>query len=790
MSSGSKLARLEDDKVSASGCIPPTPGYKDIIVNSDPYLNLDLEIGSRDGMFQSQQTPYAHFIPYGFGHVPCRDTPEYSFAPVPLLEQCEGTVGGGHRHVHVGEGTGDDGSLAGTVGVPVGRSGAIIRGGMSASTPAPTRSFTVAAASTMRGGGFGPGVMAAAVGTGTGTDTSTGSGSGSGSGSAGAGAGVARYGAGAGVVSGPGGTGVIHGGGQGHRTSVLPTTAATSPTSESAGYSGKDGHPFSLHVDLDVDLDVGLDLPTSVTPRRHSQLNHLNQSQQHLLQPWGLSQNSPSQISVGDHTSTSTSTSCTGSFLPYEMVKQEEVDQDHLSQQDAVTTDFTPQIEVPLVGEKISSQAIAEQYASADPVFVAKTLALPQTYSHYRPILGDGNCGWRAIAFAYFEALVRHGDVAILERELQRVLELNHYIENVGGQNPVIFQDMVDETVEVFKDVITAMSGGNDPMRVLMARFNDVGIAPYLVYHLRLLAQSRMKETPEEYAPWVDGDVDEYISSTIMPVDKEIDHICLILVHDVLLKPANIVLEIAYLDRSEGAEVNVHRMPEEANGQDPSTLGSVITLLYRPGHYDLLYRDADLPVHAAPVPIVPEPVDLQVHRATYQSTEFQQIPALQDVYATDMSELAWIPGLAPEALGVSPFAPSSTTPSPGEQYSPSPAPSWNPPHYAHDGLSAPSPSQPSPPQPQATVHQLRFSKYNFPYLPEIAGENNKTHEPAYSTPTFKNSHFNTAHFSNMNFQPELYKPGSEEEVLSSGHGKPRGRKRSSDQCSGGGRKEK
>ncbi len=60
------------------------------------------------------------------------------------------------------------------------------------------------------------------------------------------------------------------------------------------------------------------------------------------------------------------------------------------------------------------SNAITEEYAKADPVYVQKTMVrtqfalnysmvpltrstqvLPQTYSHYRPIQGDGNCGWR-----------------------------------------------------------------------------------------------------------------------------------------------------------------------------------------------------------------------------------------------------------------------------------------------------------------------------------------------------------------------------------------------------------
>lgn len=75
-------------------------------------------------------------------------------------------------------------------------------------------------------------------------------------------------------------------------------------------------------------------------------------------------------------------------------------------------------VQGPLVGEKTPSTAITDEYAKADPVYVQKTMvrskvthlswscvsicpiltrlqALPQTYSDYRPIQGDGNCGWR-----------------------------------------------------------------------------------------------------------------------------------------------------------------------------------------------------------------------------------------------------------------------------------------------------------------------------------------------------------------------------------------------------------
>lgn len=67
-----------------------------------------------------------------------------------------------------------------------------------------------------------------------------------------------------------------------------------------------------------------------------------------------------------------------------------------------------------------------------------------------------------------------------------------------------------------------------------------------------------------------------------------------------LLKPAGVGLEILYLDRSIGDEANVHELsqPVNFNGLLP-----IIRLLYRPGHYDILYKAEDLPAPPQSAPI-------------------------------------------------------------------------------------------------------------------------------------------------------------------------------------------
>ncbi|CAJ2504417.1 Uu.00g118110.m01.CDS01 [Anthostomella pinea] len=453
------------------------------------------------------------------------------------------------------------------------------------------------------------------------------------------------------------------------------------------------------------------------------------------------------------------------------------MEQDEMAQQEAAAWDYQPQLQGPLVGDKTSSQAITEEYAKADPTYVAKTMALPETYSHYRPIQGDGNCGWRAIAFAYFETLAQCGDVNQVSGERARLKSLDVFIQNdIGEQTWELMVDMVEETDVLFDDVITAMEAGQNPMAIITAKFNDAATSPSLIYHQRLLATAWLRANAAEYRDRIEGGIESYISSNIMVINMEIEYIGVVILCDILLKPAGMVLEIAYLDRSEGTEVNVYRMPNEAVGQGASTLGPFIYLLYRPGHYDLLYRDSQL--QATPVPT--GPISLQVNRATFAHHHDIQSTVASNYSTLDLSVLGMIPG-GFEPSGLSPLT-CPTAPSPvSDSYAHSPQSPWVTQNFP-DNLPLPPSQQPTPPQQQATtpvtVHPLRFSKYNFPLLPEMA-ENNSSYEPAYTTNTFKNSHFNVAHYNNTNFQPEMYRPDGDEEMPS---GKVGGRKRSTEHC--------
>lgn len=474
--------------------------------------------------------------------------------------------------------------------------------------------------------------------------------------------------------------------------------------------------------------------------------------------------------------------------------QQDQQGQHDMAAQQAAAKDYQAVHEGPLVGNKVSSDAITAEYAKADQVYVEKTIALPQTFSHYRPIQGDGNCGWRAIGFSYFEKLIDSGDQGKIEGEVARLMSMNHMMSNVGGY--AYFEEWADEMFGLLREIAQSMDSPDPqvPHLLLLERWNDAAVSSSIIYYLRLLAATYLKGNAATYDPFlpeVAGGVIGYCNQSIELVDREIEHLGIVALVHMLLQPVNFVLEIVYLDRSPGSQANRYRFPEEANGQDPSNLGPIIYLLYRPDHYDILYLTP--PPLEIPLPVPTAPVSMHVNRVNHLSrhTPITSTVDLGEYSSVDFGTLSIIPGLNP--MGMAPLAPPPPTTSAQQQNS------WI---SSYDGLPASSPqtqSQPAPtimasPQPPSPPTSMSASSSVGPNPPMVATSglgpallpppNNRTTpgyqirfspvqldyeenrtgiEPHFNvkTNTFKNSIWNRAHYGNPDFHPEEWSPDDE-----------------------------
>lgn len=87
---------------------------------------------------------------------------------------------------------------------------------------------------------------------------------------------------------------------------------------------------------------------------------------------------------------------------------------------------------------------------------------------------------------------------------------------------------------------------------------------------------------PAIYADFLEGmDVNSYVLQYIEPPQIELDHIGMQCLAASVINAAGIAIDVLYLDRSEGGEVNTHQLPV-LDGGGPVTGTPTIRLLYRP----------------------------------------------------------------------------------------------------------------------------------------------------------------------------------------------------------------
>ncbi|RJE17913.1 ubiquitin thiolesterase OtuB1 [Aspergillus sclerotialis] len=323
-----------------------------------------------------------------------------------------------------------------------------------------------------------------------------------------------------------------------------------------------------------------------------------------------------------------------------------------------LSNEFEPDIQGPLVSVKQSSNAIAADYANADPTLAAKTSALAVTHSTSRIMKGDGNCGWRAVAFGYFENLLSLQDALLIQREASRIKSLCTLLDRVGQQEH-LYEIFVDATDQVFSELLEAVNQGIRDESFLVESFNNEYNSSAIITHFRLLTSAWMKLNPHRYQAFLSMPLDQYCATQIETVKTEIDEVGLQALVDGVIEGSGFAVEILYLDRSVGEAVTPHLLTPSR----PSP--AVIRLLYRPGHYDLLYR-AEPVVNMTPV------VNYQ-----YGMTS-DYTPWDQTALGFDMnSQLMTIPNLMLDpsyTLNVTPMVPTCSSPyrvpSPQEVYQP------------------------------------------------------------------------------------------------------------------------
>lgn len=433
--------------------------------------------------------------------------------------------------------------------------------------------------------------------------------------------------------------------------------------------------------------------------------------------------------------------------IPSHSANMNALSADEMERFQKLSNSYQPEVQGPLVSTKQSSHSIALDYSNADPTLATKTNALAITHPECRIMKGDGNCGWRAVAFGYFETLFALRDTLRIEAEIRRMKSLTTLLERVGLSDS-IYEIFVDATEDVLNRTQAAIQNGVQDESFLVEAFNEGYCSDAIITHFRILTSAWMKLNPNRYQAFLPVPLNQYCSSRIDPVKTEIDEVGLQALIDGVIEGSGFGVEILYLDRSEGDVVTPHQLSSN------SPNGATIRLLYRPGHYDILY-----PVEAlnmAPI------VNLQYGMTSDYSpwdqaalgfdvnSSLMAIPNLmQDTSFGMGAPMSPMPSVSP-----APASPFRMSPQQDMYQSPMPTHAPIPPIPVSPPPQLPPPSSAPPPM---TSLPSRSSDGPQIRLNPLVMKPNLSRSLPVTTP-FKNSPYNQAHFQNSDFQPIHWEP--------------------------------
>eukprot|EP00899_Mesostigma_viride_P012898 jgi/Mesvir1/21609/Mv04035-RA.2 len=270
---------------------------------------------------------------------------------------------------------------------------------------------------------------------------------------------------------------------------------------------------------------------------------------------------------------------------------------------------------LPYLGDKEPIDVLLGEYENGSQIFCAKIKKLAHHYSHIRRSRGDGNCFFRSFMFRHMELMLAHAAGAALgggastggdagtsggatPEGARMVAVVRGWREKLLSQGfqELTFEDMLEEYVELLERVTGQFSKPRPSEEELLAICRDQNISQGVVMLLRFMTSCELQLHADFFAPFLEEPVEMFCRSHVEVMSEESDNVHII----ALVNAIKVPIRVVYLSNAAGTdsepEANHHdfhpTLEDAFLTEAPPLAESVpkITLLYRPGHYDILYQ--------------------------------------------------------------------------------------------------------------------------------------------------------------------------------------------------------
>jgi ubiquitin thioesterase protein OTUB1 len=218
----------------------------------------------------------------------------------------------------------------------------------------------------------------------------------------------------------------------------------------------------------------------------------------------------------------------------------------------------------PLTSQKQEISTLRSNYEEGSN-FDKGVLHLTESYTAIRTVRGDGNCYYRAFLYSLCETTME------LKRIIKVIDDSIDCVEKCGYERFTIesfWEELLDFLKSLPKDFHDELNQEN-------------AISDYASWYMRILTAVHLKSDPERFVHFLEGDyfdVPTFCQREVEPMGKECGMVQVL----ALAESLGVQVEIEYLDGRDTKPTKHSFGPEDTK--------TTLTLLYRPGHYDILYK--------------------------------------------------------------------------------------------------------------------------------------------------------------------------------------------------------
>ena len=199
-------------------------------------------------------------------------------------------------------------------------------------------------------------------------------------------------------------------------------------------------------------------------------------------------------------------------------------------------------------------------------------------YKFIRKVRRDGNCFYRSFIYRLFEHICMKNNKELFEYIKKKITDAKDLIQN-NGYDWTFIQDFYNILNNQFNTAFNSLQSKGVSVRdYLDTLFSDKEAGNYLIYFIRFCIAAYLKENSFLYEVYVDMPFQNWITNEVEAIDHEADQIQIM----ACVNYFDIGVRIEYLNPDKN---EVMKFPEDKPDKD-----IFITVLFTPGHYDILYN--------------------------------------------------------------------------------------------------------------------------------------------------------------------------------------------------------